>query len=124
VTRPPVAPPGWPSQVRPPDAPDWERSAVAWLYDQCPPDYRAYDVLRRHPIVLAHVAVSSLTGAVTAAEHGLRTVRHDLGSVLSPQTVDAAVATYERELLRLQAAARGADLVSRALQGRRWAPRL
>ncbi len=26
-------PPGWPDPVRPPGAPDWEQSAVAWLFD-------------------------------------------------------------------------------------------
>ena len=27
----PVAPPGWPREVRPPGTPDWERTAAAWL---------------------------------------------------------------------------------------------
>ena len=48
-------PPGWPEQVRPPLSPEWERSAVAWLFDLCPPDYRAHDVLRRYPVVLARL---------------------------------------------------------------------
>src|SRR3712207_8090858 len=26
-------PPGWPAAVRPPGAPDWEHTAVAWLFD-------------------------------------------------------------------------------------------
>jgi hypothetical protein len=124
VTRPPVAPPGWPEAVRAPDVPDWERTAVVWLFDQCPPDFRAYDVLRRHPVVLAHVARSSVMGAADATERGLRTVRHDLSALVPPETVDAAIAAYERERLRLQAAARAVDLVARALRGQRWAPRL
>ena len=44
-----TVPPGWPEQVRPPGAPDWERTAVAWLFDLVPPDYRAHEVLRRYP---------------------------------------------------------------------------
>ena len=52
-----VAPPGWPAQVRPPDAPDWERTAQNWLLDICPPEYRAYPALRRHVVVLARFAV-------------------------------------------------------------------
>jgi hypothetical protein len=104
--------------------PDWEATAVVWLFDQCPPDFRAYDVLRRHPVVLAHVAWSSVTGAVTATEQGMRTVRHDLSSLVPPETVDAAVSAYERERQRLQAAQRAVDLVARALRGQRWAARL
>jgi hypothetical protein len=104
--------------------PDWEATAVVWLFDQCPPDFRAYDVLRRHPVVLAHVAASSVAGAVTATEQGLRTVRHDLGALVPPETMDAAIAAYERERLRLQSAARAVDLVGRALRGERWAARL
>jgi hypothetical protein len=48
-----VAPPGWPREVRPPDAPDWERTAANWLLDLCPPEYRSYPTLRHHVVVLA-----------------------------------------------------------------------
>ena len=51
-----TVPPGWPEEVRPPGAPDWERTAVAWLFDLCPPDYRAHEVLRRYPVLLARFA--------------------------------------------------------------------
>ena len=122
--RPGVAPPGWPEQVRPPGAPDWERTAVAWLFDQCPPDYRAYDVLRRYPVVLARFAASCLDGAVTAAANGLRTARSELRDQVPPEAVEAAVAAYEREGNRLQSARRAVDLVERALRGERWVPRL
>ncbi|HEX3907317.1 MAG TPA: hypothetical protein VHW92_05255 [Mycobacteriales bacterium] len=124
MSRPPVAPPGWPDAVRPPGAPDWERTAIGWLFDLCPPDFRGYDVLRRYPVVLAHLAGSCVTGAVIATEQGIRTVRHDLREVVPPETVDEAVATYERERLRLQACARSVDLVARAMRGERWAARL
>ncbi|WP_276615572.1 hypothetical protein [Nonomuraea basaltis] len=33
-------PPEWPPEVRP-SVPDWETSAVAWLLDAVPADYRA-----------------------------------------------------------------------------------
>ena len=49
-------PPGWPPAVRPPGSPDWERTAVEWLLDLCPADYRGYPVLRRHPLALAALA--------------------------------------------------------------------
>jgi hypothetical protein len=110
--------------VRPPAAPDWERTAIVWLFDQCPPDYRAYDVLRRHPVVLARFAASNLDGAIAAADGGLQTVRAELRDRVPPEAVEAAVAAYERERHRLRAARRAVDLVERALRGERWAPRL
>ena len=51
----PVAPPGWPREVRPPDTPDWEVTAAAWLLDLCPPDYRGYTGLRRHVVELTAI---------------------------------------------------------------------
>jgi hypothetical protein len=119
-----AAPTGWPADVPAPDLPGWDVRAVAWLFDQCPPDYRGYDVFRRHPVVLAHVAKASLAAAVEAAESGVRTVRHDLRGVVPPETVDEAVAAYEHERHRLRTASVAADLIWRALRGERWAARL
>src|SRR4051794_8196491 len=121
---PPALPPGWPSDVRPPGSPDWERSAVAWLFDQCPADYRGYDVLRRHPLVLARFAATAVDGAVAAADSGLRTVRVELRDRVQPETVEAAAAAYELERHRLRAGRHAGDLVERALRGETWAPRL
>ena len=50
------APAGWPERVRPPGSPEWELSAVAFLFDCCPADFRGYAVLQRHPLVLARFA--------------------------------------------------------------------
>jgi hypothetical protein len=119
-----AVPPGWPSDVRPPGAPDWERTAGAWLFDQCPADYRGYDVLRRQPLVLARFAATACEAAVAAAEHGLRTARAELGDRVPPPVVEAAIAAYETERLRAAGARRAVDLVERALRGERWAPRL
>jgi hypothetical protein len=119
-----AVPAGWPGEVPDPSGPDWEPRAVAWLFDQCPPDYRGYDVFRRHPLVLAHVAKGCLAAAVAAAESGLRTARHDLRGLVPPETVEAAMAAYERERHRLQTASVGVDLVWRALRGERWTPKL
>ena len=117
-------PPGWPSEVRPPDTPDWERSAVAWLFDLCPPDYRGYDVLRRHPVVLARFAAGHVGAAREAVRHGMGTARAELRGLVPPAVVDAAVAVYEREGDRLAATARAVDLVAGALAGTRYRPKL
>ncbi len=119
-----LAPPGWPSQVRPPDAPDWERSAAAWLLDQCPPDYRRYAGLRRHVVVLARFAVLHLEANQAACRRGLSEARADLGQVASLDVVDAALQTFQLEEARLLAVRRAAGLVEEALRGRRYVARL
>ncbi len=117
-------PAGWPAAIRPPGAPDWERTAVAWLYDLCPADYRAHDVLRRYPLVLARFAAMHVAVGVEAARRGLGTTRAELRDVVPPAAVDAAISAYEREGARLVAAGRGVALVEAALRGGRFAPRL
>jgi hypothetical protein len=117
-------PPGWPDAVRPPQTPEWERSAVAWLFDLCPPDYRAYDVLRRYPLVLARLAREHCQVGVEAARRGLATVRAELAGAVPPEAVEATVGAYEREGARLSRAAASVALVEGALRGERWVPRL
>jgi hypothetical protein len=119
-----LVPPEWPEEVLPPQAPDWEHSAVAWLFDLCPPDYRAHDVLRRYPVVLARFAAGHVASAVDAARQGLRTLRADLADVVPPEALDAAVGAYEREGRRLLRVGRQVALVDDALRGHRWVPRL
>lgn len=119
-----VVPPGWPHQVHPPGTPEWTRSASAWLFDICPPDYRSYDVLRRHPIVLARVAAHHLEAGIEAARTGLATARQELSDLVDVATVDEAVAAYEREGARLLATSRSLALVEQALRGRRFLRRL
>ena len=117
-------PPGWPEEVRPPGAPDWEQSAVAWLFDLVPPDYRAHEVLRRYPVLLARFADDHVAAGLEAARKGWRTVRVELADHLPAEAIEAAMVAYEREGARLAAAARGVDVVAGALRGERWVPRL
>jgi hypothetical protein len=124
VTDRELVPPGWPGEVLPPQAPGWERTAVAWLLDLCPPDYRAHDVLRRYPVLLARFAAGHVSAGVAAAREGLRTLRADVASELPPDAVDAAVGAYEREGRRLVRAGHQVELVAAALRGERWVPRL
>ncbi|MDT7550769.1 MAG: hypothetical protein QOE84_3163 [Actinomycetota bacterium] len=119
-----LVPPGWPADVLPPQMAEWERSAVSWLFDLCPPDYRAHEVLRKHPIVLSRFAAQHVESAVQAARDGLRTVRAELGGLVPPDVVEAAIAAYDREGRRLVAVGRQIELVAGALRGERWVPRL
>jgi hypothetical protein len=119
-----VTPPGWPREVRPPGAPDWERSAAAWLLDRCPPEFRGYPVLRRHDVVLARFAVLHVEACQAAVRRGLGEARAVLRDVADPDTVQAAVEVWMAEEARLLAERRAVGLVEEALRGRRFVARL
>ena len=117
-------PPGWPTGVHPPSSAGFERTAVAWLLDVVPPDYRLHGVLQRHPVALATLARRHLAACVEGARQGYRTARTELGDVLPVSGVDAVLAAYRSEGHRLVTAARAADLVERALRGKEFTPQL
>lgn len=119
-----VAPPGWPRAVRPPGAPGWEHTAVSWLLDICPPEYRSYPVLRRHDVVLARFAVLHVEAGQAAVRRGLSEARAELRDVTDLDTVEAAVQTWHAESARLMAERRAVGLVEEALRGRRFVARL
>lgn len=119
-----VAPPGWPDPVRPPDAPDWERTAQNWLLDICPPEYRSYPALRRHLVVLARFAVLHVEASQAAVNRGLSEARGELRAVADETVVESAVQTWQREAARLIGVRRSVGLVEEALRGRRYVARL
>jgi len=119
-----AVPPGWPQQVRPPGAPGWERTAIAWLYDLCPPEYRAHALLRRHPRLLARLALHQVEAAVQSARRGYSTARVELRDEFEPQVIEELLAVYAQEGPRLVALSRSVRLVSEALSGVRWRPRI
>jgi hypothetical protein len=110
--------------VHPPSSEGFERTAVAWLLDVVPPDYRLHGVLQRHPVALATLARRHLAACVEGARQGYRTARTELGDVLPVSGVDAVLAAYRSEGHRLVTAARAADLVERALRGKEFTPQL
>ena len=117
-------PPGWPPQVRPPGAPAWEATAVAWLLDVCPPEYRGYPVLRNHEVVLARFAMLHVEAAHAAVRRGLSEARGVLRDIAEPDAVEAAVLAWQAEEARLIAERRAVGLVEEALRGRRFVARL
>lgn len=117
-------PPGWPTGVHPPGSGDFETTAVAWLLEIVPPDYRLHGVLRRHPVALAAMARHHTSACVEGARAGYRTVRTELAEELPPHAVDAVLTAYRTEGRRLAATARAVALVERAMRGEVFTPRL
>ncbi|WP_245674924.1 hypothetical protein [Herbidospora cretacea] len=116
-------PPGWPPEVPPPGSPEWQTSAVNWLLDAVPPDYRAYGVLRRHPLALARMAGHTVRAQVEGARAGYRDAAVDLKEHLPPHVVEAVLEVYRREGPRLVALAASIALVERALRGEEFVER-
>jgi hypothetical protein len=117
-------PPGWPPAVRPPGSPDWQRTAVEWLFDLCPPDYRGHPVLRRHPLALATLARHHVRGSWRACGDALAAARAELSGDLDARTLDELLEALDAERARLLAAGRAVGLVIDALRGLKYVPRL
>ena len=110
-------PPGWPDGVHPPGSPGFEETAVRWLLDVVPPDYRQHSVLVRHPVALATLARHHVAASVEGARNGYRSARAELGKDLPPDGLAAVLAAYQAEGRRLVATAGAVELVARALRG-------
>lgn len=117
-------PPGWPGSVRPPGAQGWLKSAESFLLEVCPPEYRGYPVLRRHPVVLAGLAREFVASQLVATRNGLAGVRSLLAGVVDSSTMDQATGVLHQEEARLTRVARGVDLVDQALHDVRFTKRL
>ena len=117
-------PPGWPAGVHPPGSEEFESTAVGWLLDVVPPDYRLHGVLRRYPIALATMARHHSKACVEGAREGYRTARTELAGVLPPHAIDTVLAAYRTEGARLAETARAVDLVERALRGEVFTPKM
>jgi len=116
-------PPGWPAEVPPPDTEDFETTAVAWLFDLVPADYRLHQAIRRYPVVLARMARQHVGACLHAAREGYRTARYDLRDSVPAHGIEAVLEAYRHEGRRLAAAARGVELLEEALHARPSATR-
>jgi hypothetical protein len=117
-------PPGWPAGVHPPGSEEFESTAVGWLLDVVPPDYRLHGVLRRYPVALAALARYHSKACVEGARQGYRTARTELAGALPPHAIDTVLAAYRKEGARLAATAQAVDLIERALRGEVFTPKM
>jgi len=117
-----MRPPGWPVQVEDPEHPDFEASAVRWLWDLHPAPRTPASVWTRHPRALAFRAAHDLEGRL----QGARTAYAQARTALDGAGVDpaAVLAELEAEAAELQRQHREVGLVAQALAGRRWAHHL
>ena len=117
-------PPGWPAGVHPPGSEEFESTAIGWLLDVVPPDYRLHGVLRRYPVALAALARYHSKACVEGARQGYRTARTELAGALPPHAIDTVLAAYRKEGARLAATAQAVDLIERALRGEVFTPKM
>lgn len=118
-------PPGWPRTVPPPGEAGFVDRAVQWLLDVCPPEYREHGVLLRHPPVLAWLATRHARAQQAGQVAALAQARAELTALgLDSRTVEESLEVLHSEGTRLRATVRGCELLSGALQGARWVPRL
>jgi hypothetical protein len=108
--------------VHPPGSEEFESTAIGWLLDVVPPDYRLHGVLRRYPVALATMARYHSKACVEGARQGYRTARTELAGALPPHAIDTVLAAYRKEGARLAATAEAVDLVERALRGEVFTP--
>lgn len=110
--------------MRPPGVADWEPTAVNWLLDICPPEYRDYPGLRRHPAILARFAVLHTEASQAAIDRGLSEARGFLRDVAGEVEIEAAITVWEREKARLIGVRRAVGLLEEALRGQRYVSRM
>jgi hypothetical protein len=97
---------------------------VAYLFDCCPADFRAYPVLRRHPLVLARFAAHFVEGQCRASQEGLAQIRAGLRGQVPEQAVEQAAQAWLEQSARLVRTRRAVGLLDEALQGHVFHARL
>ena len=108
--------PDWPASVHPPGAESFEQTALVWLFEHVPADYRLHGVLRRHPVALARLARQYVSAALQAAREGYRTARVDLREYLPPHALDQVMNAYLAEGQRAASTLRAIEVVDTALR--------
>ncbi|GAB3478725.1 hypothetical protein [Nocardiopsis coralliicola] len=106
----------WPASVHPPGAESFEQTALVWLFDQVPADYRLHGVLRRYPVALSRLARLHVQASLEGARQGYRTARVDLRDQLAPHAIDQVMNAYLEEGRRLAALLRAIEAVDGALR--------
>jgi hypothetical protein len=83
-----------------------------------------YAGLRRHPVVLARFAALHVEASIEAAQRGISEARTSLRDVLPTESVEGAIAMWQRESARLLSVRRAVGLIEDAFRGRQFRARL
>jgi hypothetical protein len=117
-----ATPPGWPETIPAPGTDDWQAKAIAWLYEQIPPEWRRHDEYwQQHPRLLARLAKHTAFAQLEEIRRGYSTARVDLRDV-DPHVRDELLAVYATEGERIKTLQRTVQLLADALGGVRWRP--
>lgn len=117
-------PPGWPASLPDPEDPEFPGKATQWLLDSCPPGYRGQLILRRYPLILARIATHHARANLEAARAAYAGTRRELAADVPPEAVQATLEALAKEGATLAGVAASMELVTEALAGRRWRPKL
>ncbi|WP_046468598.1 hypothetical protein [Allosalinactinospora lopnorensis] len=109
-------PAAWPAGVHPPGSESFERTAVGWLLDHVPADYRMHGVLSRHPVALSRLARQHVASSLEGARQGYRTARVELRDVLPPHAIDQVMDAYLTEGRRMASVLRAVEALDDALR--------
>lgn len=107
---------GWPREVLPPGCLDWEISAVSFLLDSCPADFRGYPIFCRQPLVTAELAAAFLQSQLVTLSELISWLRVRLDE-LSPNAVEQAMDACQELKVLLTRRLREVRMVLHALQG-------
>jgi len=83
-----------------------------------------YAGLKRHPVVLARFAALHTEASLSAAQRGISEARTSLRDVLPTESVEGAIAMWERESARLIKIRRSVGLIEDAFRGINFKARL
>ncbi len=83
-----------------------------------------YQGLRRHPIVLARFTALHTEASISATQRGISEARTSLRDFLPTESVEGAIAMWEREGARLLRIRRAVALIEDAFRGREFRARL
>jgi hypothetical protein len=97
---------------------------VTYLLDCCPADFRAYRVLRNHPIVLAQFARHFVEGQSQAAQEGLAAARTGLQDFVEANVLEEATQAWLEQSAQLARTRRAVAMVEAVLRGSVFVPKM
>ena len=80
--------------------------------------------MRRYPLILARVASHHARANLAAARAAYSAVRRELAADVPPEAIEATLEALAKEGATLASTVTSMELVTEALAGRRWRPKL